>query len=133
MVDLAVAYPAFAAAGVTVWGVSVDPPRAAALLKAEEFLPFDLLCDVERIVTRTYGLLNTRERDGVPIPALVAVGQNRNVLFVAIDRMARQTKPATVLEAIGAGPPVGGGGRRWLRPRIRDLLKILRRRFRASG
>jgi len=129
LADLADAHPGFVEAGITLWAVSVDPPHVSALLKAEHFIPFDLLSDLDRHATRAYGILNPRERGGIPIPTIVAVGRDGRAFFVALDRMARQTRPDVLLEAVrshGAGR-AGAGGRRWIRPRLRDLRGILRR------
>lgn len=50
-------YPEFERAGVTVVGVSVDPPDAQRRFSDECSLPFPLVADPERAIARQYGVL----------------------------------------------------------------------------
>ncbi len=131
MADFRDHFDAINAAGFDLAAVSVDPPRAAALLQAELYLPFDLLCDTDRSVIRTWDLLNEHEHGGIPIPAGVTVGRGRTVLARSLDTMTRQVSPQdllAVLESADPGPPP----RRFLMPRVFEFLR-LNRRVRRAG
>lgn len=126
MADFRDGFQALGAAGYDLAAISVDPPRTAALLQAELYIPFDLLCDTEREVTRAWGLLNERERGGIPVPAVLAVGQGRSVLARSLDTMTRQVGPHEFLvrlESADPNPP----SRRLLIPRFFEFLRLNRR------
>jgi peroxiredoxin len=124
-------YDAISTAGFDVAAISVDPPRTAALLQAELYVPYDLLCDTDRTVIRAWDLLNEHERDGIPIPAVIAVGQERTVLARSLDTMTRQVGPQdflAVLESADPAPPP----RRFPIPRFLEYLRINWRALRAN-
>lgn len=103
--------------------ISVDPPRATAILQAELYLPYDLLCDTDRQATRDWGLLNERERGGVPIPAIFAIGHDRTVLAHSIDSMTRQVGPQEFLATIEQSE-LQPARRHFLFPRILEYLRV---------
>ena len=122
MADFRDHFDAIGAAGFDLAAVSVDPPRTAA---------FDLLCDTDRSVIRTWDLLNEHEHGGIPIPAVVTVGRGRTVLARSLDTMTRQVSPRdllAVLESADPGPPP----RRFVMPRVFEFLR-LNRRVRRAG
>jgi len=124
-------FDAIGAAGFDLAAISVDPTRAAALLQAELYLPFDLLCDTDRSVIRSWDLLNEHEHGGIPIPAVVTIGHGRAVLGRSLDSMTRQVSPQDLLAALestDSGPPP----RRFLMPRLFEFLR-LNRRVRRAG
>lgn len=114
------------AAGFDLAAVSVDPPRAAALLQAELYIPFDLLCDTDRTVIRDWDLLNERERGGIPIPAVLVIGRGRTVLARSLDSMARQVSPSDLLATLESPDP-GPPPRRLVIPRLLQALRLTRR------
>lgn len=123
MADFRDHYDTVRAAGFDVAAVSVDPPRTAALLQAELYIPFDLLCDTDRAVIRAWDLLNEHEHGGIPIAAVVAVGQERKVLARSLDTMTRQVAPKdflTALDSADLAPPP----RRFLLPRLFEYLRL---------
>ena len=131
MADFRDHFDAISAAGFDLAAISVDPTRAAALLQAELYLPFDLLCDTDRSVIRSWDLLNEHEHGGIPIPAVVTIGHGRAVLGRSLDSMTRQVSPQDLLAALestDSGPPP----RRFLMPRLFEFLR-LNRRVRRAG
>jgi len=125
-------YDAISAAGFDLAAISVDPPRTAALLQAELYIPYNLLCDTDRTVIREWDLLNERERGGIPIPAVLAVGRGREVLARSLDTMTRQVAPQgllAVLESADPAPPP----RRLPMPRLFQYLRLNWRASHGSG
>jgi len=111
------------AAGFDLAAVSVDPPRTAALLQAELYIPFDLLCDTDRSVIRAWDLLNEHDHGGIPVAATVAVGHGRTVLARSLDTMTRQVSPRdflTALESTDSETPP----RRFVMPRLFEFLRL---------
>lgn len=131
MADFRDNFDAIGAAGFDLAAVSVDPPRTAALLQAELYLPFDLLCDTDRRVLRAWDLLNEQEHGGIPIPAVMAIGHGRTVLARSLDTMTRQVSPhdfLVVLESADPSPPP----RRFVIPRVFEFLRLNRRARQTS-
>lgn len=131
MADFRDHFDAIGAAGFDLAAVSVDPPRTAALMQAELYLPFDLLCDTDRSVIRSWDLLNEYEHGGIPIPAVITIGHGRTVLARSLDTMTRQVSPQdllSVLESAHPGPPP----RRFLIPRVFEFLRLSWRVSRAG-
>jgi peroxiredoxin len=125
-------FDAIRAAGFDVAAVSVDPPRSAALLQAELYIPFDLLCDTDRSVIRAWDLLNEHERGGIPVAATVAVGHGRRVLARSLDTMTRQVSPQAFLAALESADH-GSPPRRFVRPRLFEFLRLNWRARHAAG
>ncbi len=114
-------------------GISVDPLPATALLQAELFIPYDLLSDLDKSVISAWDLLNAKERDGVPVPAVFAIGPGRVVLARSIDSMTRQVGPEAFLASIQPGIATTPK-RRLVIPRVLEFLRLTRRVTRgASG
>ena len=123
MADFRDHFDAIDAAGFGLAAVSVDPPRTTAVLQAELYIPFDLLCDTDRSVIRAWDLLNERERGGIPVPAVLAVGRGRRVLARSLDTMTHQVRPQdflAALESADLAPP----RRRFLVPRLFEFLRL---------
>jgi len=95
-------------------------------MQSELFVPFDLLSDLDRSVLSAWDLLDPGERDGVPVPAVFAVGPGRVVLARSIDTMTRQVAPETFLAAIRPGRPVPPK-RRLVIPRLLQHIRLTRR------
>ena len=79
-------------------GISTDPLYSTALLQAEMFIPFDLLSDLDRRMLQEWDLLNTKERDGIAVPAVFAIGTGRTVLARSVDTMMHQIHPLEFLK-----------------------------------
>jgi peroxiredoxin len=116
-------YDAISAAGFDLAAISVDPPRTAALLQAELYIPYDLLCDTDRTVIKAWDLLNEHEREGIPIPAVLGVGQGRTVLARSLDTMTRQVGPQDFLAVLESADPVPPP-RRFPIPRLLEYLRL---------
>ena len=122
MADFRDHFDAIQSAGFQVAGISVDPPSSAALLQAEMFIPFDLLCDTERKVITAWDLLNAKERGGVPVPSVFAIGPGRLVQARSLDTMMRQVHPMEFLQSVGTDPPTVPR-KHLMMPRIIEYLK----------
>ncbi len=104
-------------------GISTDPLYSTALLQAEMFIPFDLLRDLDRSMLQEWDLLNTKERDGIAVPAVFAIGTGRTVLARSVDTMMHQIHPLEFLKT--AESETRRPGRRQLMlPRIFEFLKV---------
>ena len=123
MADFRDHFDAIHAAGFDLAAVSVDPPRTAAVLQDELYIPYDLLCDTDRAVIRAWDLLNEHDHGGIPITATVAVGQGRKVLARSLDTMTRQVGPQDLLAALESADPAHPP-RRFLLPRFFEYLRI---------
>lgn len=113
-------------AGFDVAGISVDPPRSTALLQAELFIPFDLLCDTERVVITAWDLLNADERGGISVPAVFAIGPGLVVQARSLDTMFRQAHPLDFLESIRSDQPQVPR-KHFMVPRLFEYLRTIRR------
>ena len=92
-------------------------------MQAELYVPYDLLCDTDRTVIKAWDLLNERERKGIPIPAVLAVGPGRTVLARSLDTMTRQVGPQDFLAALESADPVSPP-RRFPVPRLLEYLRL---------
>ena len=123
MADFRDHYDAISAAGFDLAAISVDPPRTAALLQAELYVSYDLLCDTDRTVIKAWDLLNEHEREGIPVPAVLAVGHGRTVLARSLDTMTRQVGPQDFLATLESADPVPPP-RRFPIPRFLEYLRL---------
>lgn len=130
MADFRDAFDSIEKAGFSLAAISVDPPQATALLQSELYLPFDMLCDTDRAVTASWGVLNAEQRNGIPVPALFAVGAGCKVLASVLDSMTRQTGPAEFLATIDK--PDSEPVRRLVFPRLLQFFRMSRT-FRNQG
>lgn len=112
-------------------GVSVDPLPATALLQSELFISFDLLSDLDRRVISEWDLLNSKEKDGIPVPAVFAIGPGRKVLARSVDSMTRQIGPEAFLSLIDSDSQIPPR-RRWVIPRFFESLRLSRRISKAN-
>lgn len=92
-------------------------------MQAELYVPYDLLCDTDRTVIKAWDLLNEREREGIPIPAVLAVGHGRTVLARSLDTMTRQVGPQDFLAALESADPVPPP-RRFPIPRFLEYFRL---------
>ena len=122
MADFRDHFDAIRDAGFRVAGISVDPPRSTALLQAEMFIPFDMLCDTEREVIKEWDLLNTEERGGIPVPTVFAIGPGRMVQARSLDTMMRQVHPIEFLQLVGTDRP-SAPHKHLMVPRIIEYLR----------
>jgi len=93
----------FRAAGVEVAALSVDPPAASEQLRRELRLPFPILCDPERRLIASWGLLNPHERGGIACPAVFVLDPGRRVRFRSLDGTAARVHTGSLLEFLRVG------------------------------
>lgn len=118
----------FEAAGVGVVAVSVDEPRRSAALRRGMGLPFPILCDTDRSVVETWGLLDRREAGGVARPALFVVERDRRVRCRFVGGTAARVSAADLLRFLRSGTegPAGPAPRRRaVLPRPRHIIAAL--------
>ena len=113
-------------AGFEVVGISADSRRSTALLQAELFIPFDLLCDTERVVITEWDLLNAGERGGIPVPSVFAIGPGRLVQARSLDTMLRQAHPLDFLRTVRSDQSVVTR-KHFMIPRLFEFLRAGRR------
>jgi peroxiredoxin len=123
----------FAQRGVQVAFLSVDPPWRSARVRAELSLNFPLLCDVDKSVVTSWGLLNERERGGIARPAVFVIEPDLTVAFRSLDEVVQRVPPQTVLafvdgETTGAPAVLRSTVRATARDYWRSLLGLLTRR-----
>lgn len=104
----------FTASGVTVVGVSVDPPEAQQRFRESCGLPFELVADSDRSVSRRFGVLGRLgvarrttfllAADGTVLE-VVRTWRPRRHVEVALARLVRPPAPGA-----GATPAARGGG-----------------------
>jgi len=83
--------------------LSVDPPEDARGVVAKNKLPFRVLCDPDRAVIRSFGLLhkNGGMTGDIAIPALVLIGPDGRILWRFVSHRAQDRLPTeTVLAAV---------------------------------
>ena len=84
--------------------ISVDPPNRAAQVVEKNHLPFPVLCDESREVTRAFGVVH--EHGGpaskdVPLPAMFLLGTDGVVRWQRVATMAQdRPDPNEVLKII---------------------------------
>jgi thioredoxin-dependent peroxiredoxin len=109
-------HDAFRAAGVTVLGVSVDPPEAQQRFRERCDLPFELIADVDRAVSARFGVLG---RLGMARRTTFFVGPD-GVIFDVVQTWRPRRHVELALERTvgarasssdaGSGPPRTGPG-----------------------
>lgn len=77
-------YAQFRQWGVHMVALSVDTPADTARMNAILQLPFPLLCDPERTLIRSWGLLNADDFH-TAFPATFLVDRNRQLRFTSVD------------------------------------------------
>jgi peroxiredoxin len=126
-------YPDIRAAGADVVALSVDDRARSEALRAQLGLEFPLLCDTERVVVRDWDLYNSRERDGIAVPAVFVIGTNRVVRYRSIDSTARRVRTdGGARRAARLGPSVE---RSAVWPQFRDWRRAIGNaiRYRADS
>lgn len=80
-----------------VYALSTDYPGQALALKQDMDLPFELLCDPDRKMLKTWDLLNPFEHGGVAVPAVVIVDFDGVVCFMSVGGTATRTQLPEIL------------------------------------
>jgi peroxiredoxin len=96
-------YAELTALNAEVVGISADTPEEAAALQLELGLPFPLVTDRSRRALRAWGLLNTRERGGIAVPACYVLAPDGRVRFASTDRWGARVGPEEVLRVLRSG------------------------------
>ena len=66
--------------------ISTDAVDALEKYRARTGAPFMMLSDVEKKVIRDYDLYNPSERDGIAVPAMVAIDRSGIVRYSNVQR-----------------------------------------------
>ncbi len=84
--------------------ISVDPPEALRAMVDQERLPFPVLADPSREVTRAFGLLHSGAGPGgsdIALPANLLIGADGRLLWKYVSpRVQDRMDPATLLEVV---------------------------------
>ena len=86
-------------------GVAVDPPKSSEAVRRQLDLPFTILCDTKRQIVRSWGVFNSKEKDGIAEAAVFVVDRDGIVRFVSIDTMGARVPAAAILDFLRAGMP----------------------------
>ena len=116
-------YPDIRAAGADVVALSVDDRARSEALRAQLGLEFPLLCDTERVVVRDWDLYNSRERNGIAVPAVFVIGTNRVVRYRSIDSTARRVRTDGVLGVLRGSARAVERSALW--PQFRDWRRAI--------
>jgi peroxiredoxin len=88
----------FRAAGAELVAISVDDAARTEPVRQELGIKFPLLCDTSREVVKKYGLLNSREKGGIALPASFVIDRERVVRFRALEDVASRVSVDQLLE-----------------------------------
>ena len=102
MADYASLYGEFRRAGAEVVALSVDPPERSAAVRSDLQLPFAILSDRSRKVITEWGLLNTREKGGIAIPATILIDRGGIIRMREQENTMSRIAPAKMLEYVRA-------------------------------
>lgn len=90
--------------GVRLVAVSVDPPRQSRDVVRRGQLPFSILSDEQRTVTRALGLVHRGggpDGSDIALPAHLLLDRTRRVRWRYVaDRIQNRLSPETVLENV---------------------------------
>jgi AhpC/TSA family len=75
----------------------VDSPEQSDRVRRQYELPFPILCDTHKQVTRAWGLFNAKEKDGIAVPAILLLGRDRHFRSVMIEGALPASAPPTYL------------------------------------
>lgn len=80
----------------------MDDAARSAPLREQLALKFPLLCDPDRTVVKSYGVLNTKEMGGIAYPAVFVIDRDRDrvIRFRALETVARRTDINQLLELV---------------------------------
>jgi peroxiredoxin len=109
----------FRKAGAELVAISVDDAARAEPVRQELGIKFPLLCDTRREVVNAYGLLNTREKGGIALPASFVIDRNRVVRFRALEDVASRV---SVDQLLGLVRELGSGAEPQTKPRNRGIF-----------
>jgi peroxiredoxin Q/BCP len=84
--------------GVEVAALSADSPEASERLRGQLRLPFPLLCDPERQVITSWGLLNPKQHGGIAYPAVFVLDPGLSVRYRSLDGTAARIHSGSLLE-----------------------------------
>jgi hypothetical protein len=102
-------------------------------LAEQLYLPFPLLCDAERVVVQSYGLLNRGEKGGIAYPGTFVLDRERVVRFRSLDRTASRVDLnglfAFLRAGLGSEAPADPA-RSSILPRLADFVRVTRNALR---
>jgi len=139
LAEIKKAYPEIQAGGGVVYALSADGPEQSAAFGKEMGLPFELLCDPERIAIKTYDLLNPHEHDGIAYPALFVINGQGIVCYRSLDRTGDRVDLRDVLgflKRLVQAPDLKmtmGPRKRWVVPTPESLRQLGRNLLRRGN
>jgi peroxiredoxin len=113
-------------AGADVAAVSVDAPDKSEALRVRLSLPFAILCDTERRVVREWGIYNSRERDGIAIPAVFIIDRKQVIGFASVDAVARRVPATEIVSLLQSAAPAQPVQRKVHLPLFSDWVRAIR-------
>ena len=102
----AAAYEELRAAGADFYAMSVDRPSISAGLVKELELPYSLLCDVDKAVSRGWDRFSRFEVGGIAIPTTFVIGTDMTVRYRSLEKMTQRHTPQRVIEFLESGREV---------------------------
>ena len=88
MAELAQHSDTFESLKVRIYGLSVDTPEQSENIKSNLNLPFELLSIEDRSLLKGWGILNSKEREGLAYPNVYVVDCELKIIFHSPDRKA---------------------------------------------
>lgn len=125
MAEYGDAYPEFRRAGAEVAAIAVDFAPAWEAVRAQLRLPFPLLCDTERRVTRDWGVLDPKDRRNIARPAVFLIDDGRRVIFRSLDGEIKRVPAAGMLRLLRSAAAGAAIPRRAHWPRINDWWRAI--------
>lgn len=128
-------YNAIATLNTTVYALSTDAPDQSKKLKAKMDFPFELLCDVNKEVIESFGLLNPFEHGGIARPAVFIISPDGKIRYQSIDQTAQRVDLAQLISVLSklnesTRPlPAEKAARRWIIPSLAIFIATFRNLF----
>ena len=97
------AYDELRAAGAEFYAMSVDRPSISKGLVEELRLPYSLLCDVDKKVSRDWDRFSKFEVGGIAIPTTFVIGTDMTVRYRSLEKMTQRHTPQTVIDFLKSG------------------------------
>jgi peroxiredoxin len=119
------AYPEFRRGGVELAAIAVDPAPASEAVRAQLRLPFPILCDTERRVTRDWGVLDSKDRRNIARPAVFLMDNGRRVVFRSLDSENKRVPAAGMLRLLRSAAAGAAVPRQAYWPRIHDWRRAI--------
>jgi len=88
LAELAQHSDTFESLKVRIYGLSVDTPEQSENIKSNLNLPFELLSIEDRSLLKGWGILNSKEREGLAYPNVYVVDCELKIIFHSPDRKA---------------------------------------------